>query len=56
MQNLLTRKCTTNLLKHVNNSSTLSIDDKKTKKNTIGFAGIKILNNNQNTTIFTQEA
>ena len=42
--------------KNVSDFSTLSIDDMKTKKKQICFVGIEILNNRQNTTLFTQQA
>ena len=42
--------------KHVSSFSTLSTDDMKTKKKQISFVGIKILNNSQKATIFTQQA
>ena len=42
--------------KYTSNFSTLSINDVKTKKKKNCFVGTKILNNCQNTTIFTQQA
>ena len=60
MQNLLMRKWANILQKYGKKRkkhadfSTLSISDMKTKKKQICFVGIKILNNSENTTIFTQ--